>query len=180
MDGFVGCCVKAWRDLLRRRDEGSALVEMAVVVFPMMMLLILGLTSTGLATNAYILLSHASDVGARYIAINAGNFSNGATTNPCAMAVTQIQAAAPLLSSSKISYQITLTPSATGTATTYTSSNGGSGFGSGTSCATGGTAAMGTGQGTVTVTLQYPYQLLIYGSTPTTVTLTASTTEIIQ
>jgi Flp pilus assembly protein TadG len=167
------------RGLFVSDSEGSALVEMAVVVFPIMMLLILGLTSMGLAINAYIVLSHATDVGARYIAINQGNFANGASTNPCAMAVTQIQAAAPVLSASKLSYQITLTPSSSGTPTTYTSSNGGSGFASG-SCSTGGTAAMGTGLGTATVTVTYPFQLLIYGRAPTSVTLTASTTEIIQ
>jgi Flp pilus assembly protein TadG len=158
--------------------EGSALVEMALVL-PLMMVLILGITSMGLATNAYIILSHATDVGARYIAISQGNFANGAN-NPCASAATQIQAAAPVLSASKLSYSITLSPSASGTATTYTSSNGGSGFGSGSTCGTGGTAAMGTGLGTVTVTLTYPYQLLFYGRSPTTLTLTASTTEIIQ
>ena len=164
---------------LLRRDDGSALIEMYVVL-PIMLGLILGVSSLGLALNAYIVLSHATDVGARYLAINQGNFGTSGTTNPCAMAVTQIQAAAPVLSSSKMSYQITLAPTSTGAPTTFSSSNGGGSFGSGSTCATNGQTDMGTGLGTVTVTVTYPYPLLIFGWAPTTVNLQASTTEIIQ
>jgi Flp pilus assembly protein TadG len=163
---------------MARRDDGSALIEMYVVL-PIMLGLILGVSSLGLALNAYIVLSHATDVGARYLAINQGNFGTSATNNPCAMAVTQIQAAAPVLAPSNMSYQITFTPTSTGTATTFKSSNGGSSYASGT-CPTNGATDMGTGLGTVTVTVTYPYPLLIFGWAPTNVNLQASTTEIIQ
>lgn len=164
-----------------RRDDGSALIEMYVVL-PIMLGLILGVSSLGLALNAYIVLSHATDVGARYLAINDGNFGSSSTNNPCAMAVTQITAAAPVLNSSKLSYSITFTPTSSGTATTFTSSNGGSGYAStsSSSCATNGTTDMGTGLGTVTVNVTYPYPLLIFGWAPTNVNLQAQTTEIIQ
>jgi Flp pilus assembly protein TadG len=164
---------------MARRDDGSALIEMYVVL-PIMLGLILGVSSLGLALNAYIVLSHATDVGARYLAINQGNFGTAATTNPCAMAVTQIVAAAPVLNASQMSYQITLTPTSTGSPTTFKSSNGGGSYGSGSSCAANGTTDMGTGLGTVTVTVTYPYPLLIFGWAPTNVSLQASTTEIIQ
>lgn len=164
-----------------RRDDGSALIEMYVVL-PIMLGLILGVSSLGLALNAYIVLSHATDVGARYLAVNDGNFGTSATNNPCAMAVTQITAAAPVLSSSKLSYSMTFQPTATGTATTFTSSNGSSGYAStgSSSCATNGSTDMGTGMGTLTVNVTYPYPLLIFGWAPTNVTLQAQTTEIIQ
>lgn len=167
------------KKLLNSRSEGGALVETALVV-PLMLTLITGMASFGLALNNYLLLSHASDVGARYIAINQGNFTNGATTNPCAMAATQIQAAAPGIAASQLSYSITLTPSASGTATTYTSNSGTSGFGSGTSCATGGSANMGTGGGIVTVSVSHPITPFVVFWSNRTLTLTATTTEIIQ
>lgn len=175
---------RAWagrrlRDLLTSRSEGGALVEMALVV-PIMLTLITGMASFGIALNNYLLLSHAADVGARYLAINQGNFSNGTTTNPCAMAATQIQAAAVGIAASQLSYSITLTPTATGTATTYTSSNGTSGFGSGTGCATGGTANMGTGGGIVTVSLSHSVTPFVVFWSNRTLSLAATTTEIIQ
>lgn len=174
----AGLAVARLRALVGGRNEGSALVEMAVVV-PLMMLMITGMCSMGLSLNSYLALSHAADVGARYIAISQGNFSNGAS-NPCALGASQIQTAAPTLAASKISYSIALTPTASGTTTTFTSSNGTGSFGSGSSCGTSGTGDMGAGGGTVNVTLTYPVQLLIFGWSPTTVTLQASTTEIIQ
>ena len=165
------------KDLLS--SEGSAIIEMGFIV-PIMMIFVTGIVSFGLILNNYLVLSHAADVGARYLAINQGNFSNGATTNPCAMAAAQIQATAIAIPRSKISYSITLLPSASGTATTYTSTNGTSGFGSGTNCASGGNGNMGNGGGTVTVTLSYPATPFIYLFNNSTINLTATTTEIIQ
>jgi Flp pilus assembly protein TadG len=165
--------------LLNSHNEGGALVEMALVV-PMMMMIITGMASFGIALNNYLILSHAADVGARYVAINEGNFTNGTTTNPCAMAATQIQAAAVGISASQISYSITLTPTSTGTATTYTSNNGSTGFGSGTGCATGGTGNMGSGGGIVTVSISHPITPFVMFWNNRTLNLTAATTEIIQ
>jgi len=167
------------KDLFTSHCEGGALVEMALVV-PIMLTLITGMASFGIALNNYLLLSHAADVGARYLAINQGNFSNGATTNPCAMAATQIQAAAIGIAASQLSYSITLTPTATGTATTYTSSNGTSGFASGTGCVTGGTANMGTGGGIVTVSVSHSVTPFVVFWSNRTLSLAATTTEIIQ
>ena len=160
-------------------DEGGALVEMALVV-PIMLTLITGMASFGIALNNYLLLSHASAVGARYIAVNQGNFSNGAATNLCAMAATQIQAAAAGIAASQLSYSITLTPSASGTATTYTSSNGTSSFGSGSACATGGAANMGSGGGIVTVSVSHPVSPFVVFWNNRSLNLNATTTEVIQ
>jgi Flp pilus assembly protein TadG len=171
--------VRRLKDLLSSNSEGGALVEMAVVL-PLMLTFITGMASFGIALNNYLVLSHAADVGARYVAINQGNFTDGAATNPCVMAAAQIQAAAVAIPASQISYAITLTPTAGGTATTYTSNNGTTGFGSGTSCATGGSENMGTGGGTVTVSVSHPITpfVMLWSNHP--INLTAITTEIIQ
>lgn len=161
------------------RTEGGALVEMALVV-PLMLTLITGMASFGIALNNYLLLSHASAVGARYIAVNQGNFTNGATTNPCAMAATQIQAAATGIAASQLSYSITLTPTASGTATTYTSSNGTSNFGSGSGCATSGAANMGSGGGIVIVSVSHPVSPFVVFWNNRSLNLNATTTEVIQ
>lgn len=167
------------KHLLSSHSEGGALVEMALVV-PIMLTLITGMASFGIALNNYLLLSHAADVGARYLAINQGNFSNGTTTNPCAMTAAQIQAAAVGIAASQLSYSITLTPTATGTATTYTSNNGSSSFGSGSACATGGAANMGTGGGIVTVTVSHSVTPFVVFWSNRSLSLAATTTEIIQ
>lgn len=173
------CAARVLRDLLTARNEGGALVETALVV-PVMLTLITGMASFGIALNNYLVLSHAADVGARYLAINQGNFTNGTTTNPCAMAATQIQAAAVGIPASQLSYSITLTPTAAGTATTYTSTNGTSGFGSGSSCATSGAGNMGTGGGIVAVSVSHPVSPFVVFWSNRTLNLTAATTEIIQ
>lgn len=173
------CATRRLRACLTSDSEGGALVETALVV-PIMLTLITGMASFGIALNNYLLLSHAASIGARYLAINQGNFSNGTTTNPCAMAATQIQAAAVGIAASQLSYSITLTPTAAGTATTYTSSNGASGFGSGSSCATGGNANMGTGGGIVTVTVSHPVTPFVVFWSNRSLNLSATTTEIIQ
>lgn len=167
------------RRLLISHTDGGALVETALVV-PLMLTLITGMASFGIALNNYLLLSHAAAVGARYLAINQGNFSNGTTTNPCAMAATQIQAAAVGIAASQLSYSITLTPTASGTATTYTSSNGTSGFGAGSACATGGTAAMGTGGGIVSVSVSHSVTPFVVFWSNRSLSLTGTTTEVIQ
>jgi len=167
------------RGLFTSQTDGGALVEMALVV-PVMLNLITGMASFGLALNNYLLLSHASAVGARYLAVNQGNFTNGTTTNPCAMAATQIQAAAAGIAASQLSYSITLTPTASGTANTYTSSNGTSGFGSGSGCATGGTANMGSGGGIVAVSVSHPVTPFIVFWNNRSLNLNATTTEVIQ
>lgn len=168
--------LKYW---LTSHSDGGALVETALVV-PLILTLITGMASFGIALNNYLLLSHAAAVGARYVAINQGNFANGATTNPCFMAATQIQAAAVGIAASQLSYSITLTPTATGTATTYLSTNGTSGYGSGSGCATGGTANMGTGGGIVTVTVSHSVTPFVVFWSNRSLSLVATTTEIIQ
>jgi len=119
-------------------------------------------------------------VGARYLAVNQGNFGTSGTTNPCVMAASQMVNAAGTLAASNISYTIAFADSNGNSTGSYTSSNGSGSFGAGSGCASGGSTAMGLGGGTVTVTLSYPFLLTIYGWTPSSMNLYTSTAEIIQ
>jgi Flp pilus assembly protein TadG len=153
--------------LLRHNEHGGSLVEIAVAI-PMVMLLITAMITFGLMLNSYLMLSHAVDVGARNLAL-----SRGATTNPCSDAVGMIQSSAPNLSPSSLSFAFTI-----GSGSFSGSSTGFSGT-STTDCSQAGVSDMVAGD-TATVSASYPFQLLVYGWKPTTVNITASTTEVIQ
>ncbi len=144
------------RRFLHSDSEGGALVEMAVTL-PLMMFLITGLCFMGIAVDNYIILAHANDVGARYLALHRGQLSD-----PCASTVTTIQNAAPGLNTANLSYTFTI---------------GGSGS-LGSSCSSAATDMVASA--TATVTVNYKYPLIIYGWGPTTLTMQASTSEIIQ
>jgi Flp pilus assembly protein TadG len=166
----LGAFRKFWRNaesLLHGDEGGGALVEMAIAV-PVMMLLITAIISFGLMLSSYLVVSHAVDVGARNLAV-----SRGASTNPCSDAVTVIQNAAPTLASSSLTYTFTI-----GADTFTGSSTGFSGTGS-TSCSQLGVSDMVAGD-TATVTASFPMKLMIYGWAPTTMNVSATTSEVIQ
>jgi len=148
----------------RSNEKGQALVEFALVL-PVLLLVVTGMLVFGVYLNNYITLTDAVGTGARQLAI-----SRGQTTDPCKLAVTAIENAAPFL---------TATPSVSPTftfvlnTTTYSVPTCPSGS---TSTGAAGNLAAGA-QAQVTVT--YPCNLTVYGySYPCT--LTARTTEIVQ
>lgn len=152
------------RGFLQSRSEGGALVEMALTL-PIMMLMITGMTSFGLLLNSYLVLSHATDVGARALAV-----SRGMTSTPCSDTVTVIENAAPNLGSSNLTFTFVIDGN------TYTGANiTGTGSGGCSNSSNGMTAGA-----TATVTVSYPFLLTVYGWTPTTMSLQASTAEVIQ
>lgn len=146
------------RRFLVADSEGGALIEMAVAL-PLMIFLITGLCFLGLAVDNYIILAHANDVGARYLALRRGQL-----TDPCAQTITAIQSAAPGLNSSQLSYDFTI--------------GSGSPMDNSTSC-TSATGDMAPST-TAVVTVHYSYPLIVYGWGPTTLKMQASTAEVIQ
>jgi Flp pilus assembly protein TadG len=148
-------------------ESGGALVEMAIAL-PVMMLFITAMVSFGLMLSEYLVLSHAVDVGARNLAL-----SRGATTNPCSDGVTAIQNSAPTIAASGLNYTFQI-----GSDSFSGNSSGFSGTGS-TSCSQLGVSDMVAGD-TATVTATYPVQLMVYGWAPKTLSITASTAEVIQ
>ncbi len=160
-------------------SKGSAIVEMAVVL-PLMLLLITGMMSMGVVLNNYLLLAHASDIGARYLALNQGQFTNTATGNPCILAAKQIAAASTAIPANSISYSIGITtPPPSPTTTWYSSNNGSGGYAVTTGCGASGSGNLQSG-GTVTVSVQYPIAPIIIFWSHHTINLTATTTEIVQ
>jgi Flp pilus assembly protein TadG len=144
-------------------QEGQALVEMALVL-PVLLLVVTGILTFGLAFNNYILLTEATSVGARTLAI-----SRGETTNPCATAAAAVYAAAPLLVAANLSFTFVLN------GTTY----------KGASCSSGSSTTGAAGnlkQGAyASVTVNYPCSLAVYGTNyAPSCSLQSQITELVQ
>jgi Flp pilus assembly protein TadG len=134
--------------LLPRRltEDGQAMVEMALVL-PVLLLVVTGILTFGLAFNNYILLTEAASVGARTLAI-----SRGETTDPCATAASAIYAAAPLLVPANLSFTFVLN----GKSYQGASCNSGS-------STTGAAGNLKQGS-SARLTVSYPCSLVVYGN----------------
>jgi Flp pilus assembly protein TadG len=145
-------------------NEGSALVEFALIL-PMMLMLTTGLLVFGVAMNNYIQLTNAVSVGARAVAM-----SSGITLDPCSTASSAIIAAAPGLSSSKMTFSYSL------------GGNSQSGPSCSSSSLSSGAAAQLVSGSTVVVTVQYPLNLSVFGRkfNANNAVLQASSSELVQ
>ena len=144
-------------------DNGQAMVEMALAL-PVLLLVLTGILTFGLAFNNYVLLTEATSIGARTLAI-----SRGATTDPCATASSAVIAAAPLLTPANLSFTFVLN----GTSYTGTSCSSGS-------STTGAAANLVQGANAI-VTVTYPCSLAVYGANYAPhCSLQAQMTELVQ
>jgi Flp pilus assembly protein TadG len=150
---------------LCRGEQGSALVEFALIL-PMMLMLTTGVLVFGVAMNNYIQLTNAVSIGARTLAVSAG-----VTLDPCSVGSTAIQGAAPALNSSSLTYNFTLNGTAYNNQSTCSSAS--------TTTGAAGNLASGT---TVTVTATYPLNLSIFGKvfSQNHAVLSATATELVQ
>jgi Flp pilus assembly protein TadG len=144
------------RNLPVAGNEGSALVEFALVV-PILMTVMMGIFTCGIALSNLIALTNAVDTGARLLAV-----SRGETTDPCASAVAAIYAAAPQLNQANFKFTFVLNGNS------YT----------GKTCTAGAANLVTAGPAKVTAT--YPAQINLFGVTPSALNLTAQTTELVQ
>jgi Flp pilus assembly protein TadG len=153
-----------FRALLRSGDQGSALIEFAMLL-PVLLLLTTGILVFGVAMNNYLQLTNAVSIGARTLAVSAQM-----VLDPCATASTAITNAAPNLNASNFTFTYTLN------GTTY---NGTSCSSSTTSTGAAGNLASGT---TVTVTATYPFNLSVFGKifSQSNAVLSATSTELVQ
>jgi len=87
--------------LISSREEGAALVELAVAM-PVVLLLMTGIFSITIALHQKMVLAEAISAGGRFLAIDRGD------TDPCASTATKIYAAAPTFTKSKITLTFTL------------------------------------------------------------------------
>lgn len=105
----------AWRMRTRwKREHGSAVVEMALVL-PLMLLIMTGIATFSMALYQKLLLAEAVGSAGRFIAGDRGQ------TDPCSDTWTALTQSAPGLSAGSISMTIKYTHSQTGTSATYTS-----------------------------------------------------------
>ena len=133
-----------WNALVRHDEQGQSAVELALCL-PVMLLVVTGITTFGIAMNNYILLTNATNSGARMVAL-----SRGVTSDPCLDISKTVSSGAPLLKASNLTYSLSVTPSGGSTATTWT----------GTTC-TGAAAAL-TQNATAKVSINYPCNLKVY------------------
>jgi hypothetical protein len=102
------------------KDEGSSLVEFAIVL-PMMWALIMGMFWFALALNSYVVLTDAVGSGARALAFADGQTTPAlAASDPCAYAVEVAGNDATTLNTGNVTYTITWTSG--GTTNTYSNS----------------------------------------------------------
>jgi Flp pilus assembly protein TadG len=152
------------RALLRGRDEGQALVEVAVSVSLLMMVLT-GIFAFGVAFYNKLMLTQAVGSGAQYL-----QQIRTSTSDPCSDTFTAIKNAAPNLTPSKIGLTLILdgTSSSTISSTTVTA----------TTCSTYASKMVQSVPATVTAT--YPCSLSIFGFTSSSsCTLSATVTEYV-
>jgi Flp pilus assembly protein TadG len=131
------------RALMYRNEEGSALVEIALVT-PVLMALVTGICSFAVGFNNQLTLTSAVGAGAQYLQL-----IRATTTDPCADTLTAIEAAAPSLKGTAIALTVTM--------------NGVAPPQSGNSCS-GAQTGLASGQ-PITVAATYPCTLAIYGTT---------------
>lgn len=157
-----------------RGEEGSTIAEMAMVL-PVMLAVLTGVFSFGVALNQYLVLTNAVNNGARAFAMSAPAQDGGTSImdsgDPCKYAAETVEAATANLNTSTISYTITYTLNSSGVATTYT--------GSGSSKPTCSGLAMHQ-MDIVQVQAVYPVTPALYGWTSRSLSLTATSTEMVQ
>jgi len=137
-------------------QEGGPLVEFAMVL-PMMMLVVTGIFYLGITLCLYLQLTNATQVGAQLLSV-----SRGQTTDPCSSVSAAVEAAAPNLKTSNLTFAYSLD---------------GQPY-SGTTCSAGASYLV---QGTsASLTVTYPVNVGIYGLGWGTIPLKSSTTELMQ
>jgi Flp pilus assembly protein TadG len=151
-----------WSPPFRAEDSGQSAIEFALTL-PLILLVIAGVMVFGLAFNNYVMLTEATAVGARQLAI-----SRGQTLDPCNTVYTAVTNAAPILNAGKMTFKISLNGNSyTGTSCSGTSTSGAP-------------SNMVLGSTTV-VTVTYPFSLGGFGKLlPSTYSLVGQTSELMQ
>jgi Flp pilus assembly protein TadG len=157
-------------------DAGGSLIEFALVL-PMMMVLITGMASFGIALNNNLVLTDAVGAGSRALALARGQTLPAiAASDPCAFAAQTVQQSAPTLRSGSFTYSVTVTLiTSSGTSTTTyptTTTTGCPGLVL--------QAPSGTTTERVQVNATYPFSLMVYAWAPQNLTMSATTTSLVQ
>jgi Flp pilus assembly protein TadG len=153
-------------------EQGGSLVEFALVL-PLLLLIITGFTTFGIALNNYLELTEATGIGAQQLAILRGN-----TLDPCSVAAGAVEEAAPYLTPANLTFTFVLDGTTFGPYagnTTWSSSTCAS-----ASNTTGAAGDLVQGQ-SADMIVTYPCNLAVYGiNYAPSCKLTAQVTEIVQ
>ncbi len=154
-----------------RGDRGNAIVEFAIV-FPLLIILVMGIISFGQAYGIYQTLTNAASAGAQAIAI-----SRGQSTDPCITASGPVFTLAHYLNQANIKFTITVSPSGS-TVPTYTFVTNAAN----PSCTSAAASLLLAQYDDVKVQLTYPVQVSIFGVNfvPAGSVVTAQTWEVVQ
>lgn len=168
--------IEAQRRALRMRirslglgDRGQSLVEFGLVA-PVLLLVLTGIFSFGIILNQYEVLTNATSAGARAFALSRGETSPAlAASDPCAYAISLLEADAPNLSTSSLTFTIAYTNNTASPATvsSYT-----------TSC-TALAGNMNSGD-QVQVLATYPVTPIVFRWAARSLTMSASATELVN
>ena len=120
MRGAPQTVLSRFRDYCRE-CEGNSLIEFAMIG-PLLIALLVGIVWLGVLVNNYITLTDAVSQGARAFAESTNITTAPVNGDPCAYAITVMNADAQSLITAKITYTISYTPAATGTAVAKTPS----------------------------------------------------------
>jgi len=152
-------------------EEGSTIAEMALVL-PVLLVVLTGIFSYGIVLNQYLVLTNATNNGARAFALSRGSGTSSTATNsdPCSYAATTIVNSAPNLNSSSLTYTIVYTVTSSSTSTTYTGTGA-----SPPSCAN----LVMNSEDVVSVKAVYAVNAITYGLSKS-LSLTAQSAELVQ
>jgi Flp pilus assembly protein TadG len=160
------------RGLRTGSDEGQSVLEFALCV-PVLLLIVTGITTFGIALNNYLTMTNAISTSAQLVSVNRSN-----TTDPCSLAATAFASAAPNLNSTNLKFSFVLNGTAYPSSGTYSGSTGSTCSSSSTT--TGAAGNLVAGQ-PAKVTVSYPCNLTVYGHNYLpSCNLVVQTTEIVQ
>jgi Flp pilus assembly protein TadG len=144
-------------------ESGQSLVEFAMIL-PAFLLVVTGIFAFGVAFTNWLVLTDATSLGGRTVAISRGN-----TLDPCATASTAVAGASPGLNTGLITYTSVIN------GTTY----------NGTTCNSSSTTTGAAGNllqgGSYVLTTSYPCHLTVFGQNLiTNCTMHAAVKELVQ
>ncbi len=162
------------RRFIMRGEQGSAMVEMALVM-PVMLIMLTGIFSFSVVLYQKLQLGEAVSNAGRVMALERGD------TDPCATTASAIYAAAPALAKSNLTLTFILGGTNTsGTVTGGTTYGGTKGAApSCTAAGNGGSAALAAGW-PAQIQATYPCSFTIYNSNLGSCTVSTQVTEVIQ
>jgi Flp pilus assembly protein TadG len=145
-----------WKRAAAGSKRGQSLVEFSLAM-PMLLITMTGMLSFGIVMHNFVVLTNA--VGTTVTLLS---MSRGQTADPCALAYTAMQSAAPSLTAASLGFTFVINGS------TYTT----------TTCTA---AAAGMVQGaSAQMKVTYPCTLAVYGLSAPSCSLVAQTAEMIQ